>query len=218
MANRITRVDEARLAMRRLVMAQGVDLREARLASGLRQVDVARAVGASASGIGRVERGETRRLAVLDLAAHAAAVGLKLSMSLYPAGGRLRDARQLEMINRYRRRVAPGGWSAVLEAPAGGAGDLRAFDLVLSRGQIKIGHEFISRLRDVQAQIRPIQLKQRDSGISRVVLVLAATNANRRAADEAGQALLDAFPLPTKSVVRALVRGNDPGANGIVWL
>jgi transcriptional regulator with XRE-family HTH domain len=218
MANRITRVDEARLATRRLVMSHGVDMREARLASGLRQVDVARAIGSSASGIGRVERGEAPRLAVSDLAAHAAAVGLRLSMGLHPAGGRLRDARQLEMINRYRKRVAPGGWATGLEAPAGGPGDLRAFDLVLSRGPIRIGHEFISRLRDVQAQLRPIHLKQRDSRISRVVFVLAATNANRRAADEAGAALLEAFPLPTKAVFGALVRGRDPGANGIVWL
>jgi hypothetical protein len=122
------------------------------------------------------------------------------------------------MINQYRKRVAPGGWAVMLEAPAGAAGDLRAFDLVLSRGTVRIGHEFISRLRDVQAQLRPIHLKQRDSGINRVVLVLAATNANRRAADEAGTALLEAFPLSTKAVFGALVVGRDPGASGIVWL
>jgi len=218
MANRITRIDEARLAARRLLVQQGLDLREARLASGLRQVDLARATGRSASGIGRAERGEAQRLAVLDLAGQAAAVGLRLSLSLYPAGGRLRDTRQLEMINRYRKRVASGGWVVSFEAPSGGRGDLRAFDLVLARGPMRIGHEFVTRLRDVQAQLRPIQLKQRDSGIGRLVLVLAATRGNRCAAAEAGDILREVFPLSTKAVLGALARGRDPGANGLVWL
>jgi transcriptional regulator with XRE-family HTH domain len=217
-ANRITRIDEARLAARRLVRQHGLDLREARLALGLRQADIGRAIGSSATVIGRTERGEAARLAILDLAAHAAAVGLRVSIGLYPGGGRLRDARQINMINRYRAMIASGSWTAGLEVPASGAGDLRAFDLVISRGQMRIGHEFISRLRDVQAQVRPVQLKQRDSGISRVVLVLAATRANRRAVAEAGGALRASFPLTTRAILGALSRGRDPGANGIVWL
>ena len=165
MANRLTRVDEARLTIRRQVAAHGADLREARIAAGLRQIDVARALRRSASAIGRVERNAARRVAIEDLAAQAAAVGLKLSTQLYPAAGRLRDASQLQMINRYRETVAPGGWMIRLEVPVGGAGDLRAFDLVLSRPPTYVAHEFVSRLRDVQAQIRPLLRKQQDSGI-----------------------------------------------------
>lgn len=218
MPNRLTRVDEARLVARRLVAEHGSDLREARIAAGLRQSDVARAVHRSASAIGRAERNRARRVTVEDLAAHAAAVGLKLSTHLYPTAGRLRDTRQLEMINRYRLLVASGGWRISLEAPVGGAGDLRAFDLVLSRAAVHVAHEFVSRLRDVQAQIRPLLHKQRDSRMSRLVLVVAGTNANRRAVAEAGPALREPFPLGSRTVLAALRAGRDPGANGLVLL
>lgn len=218
MANRLTRVDEARLVARRLLAEHGSDLREARVAAGLRQSDIARSLHTSASAVGRVERNRARRVAVEDLAAHAAAVGLKLGTHLYPAGGRLRDARQLEMINRYRAIIAPGGWIARLEAPIGARGDLRAFDLVLSRPPVHVPHEFVSRLRDVQAQIRPIIRKQHDSGMNRLILVVAGTSANRRAVAEAGPVLRDSFPLGSRSVLAALRAGRDPGANGLVLL
>ena len=216
MANRLTRVDEARLIARRLVAEQGADLREARVAAGLRQADVGRALRRSPSSIGRLERNTARRVTVEDLATHAAAVGLRLSLQLYPGTGRLRDARQLQMINRYREIVAPGGWAIALEVPVGPPPDLRAFDLVLSRPPIRVAHEFLSRLRDVQAQIRPLMRKQRDSGIQRIILVIAGSHANRRAVAEAGSVLREAFPLATRTILAALRSGRDPGGNGIV--
>jgi len=218
MANRLTRVDEARLVARRLVAEHGSDLREARLAAGLRQSDVARALRRSASAIGRVERNRARYVTVEELAAQAAAVGLRLSTHLYPAGGRLRDTRQLQMMNRYRAIVAPGGWTGAAEVPVGPSGDPRAFDLVLSRSSARVAHEFVSRVRDVQAQIRPLLRKQLDSGIGRLVLVVAGTNANRRAIAEAGQALRESFPLGTRAVLASLRSGREPGANGLVLL
>ncbi len=157
-------------------------------------------------------------MTVADLAAHAAAVGLKLTTHLYPAGGRLRDARQLDMISRYRAIVARGEWSVELEVPIGPIGDLRAFDMVLSRASVRIAHEFVSRVRDVQAQIRPLVRKQHDSRVARLVLVVAATNANRRAIAEAGTALRDVFPLGTRAVLASLRSARDPGANGLVLL
>lgn len=218
MANRLNRVDEAVLRARRLIGEHGIDLREARVAAGLRQTDVARAVRRSASAIGRVERNRSNRLAIEQLAAHAAAVGLRLSTHLYPGAGWLRDARQLAMINRYRRLIAPCRWSIALEVPVGGSRDLRAFDLVLAQGSVRVAHEFVSRLRDVQAQIRPLLSKQHDSGVRRLILVVAATHANRRAVAEAGPALRVAFPLGSRTVLAAIRAGRDPGANGLVLL
>lgn len=188
------------------------------MAAGLRQSDIARAVRRSASAIGRVERGVVRRVGVEDLATHAAAVGLKLSTKLYPGSGRLRDAVQLEMIRRYLASVKQGGWSAALEVPIGPSGDLRAFDLVLARPSVRVAHEFVSRLRDVQAQIRPLLRKQQDSEIARLVVVVAGTNANRRAVAEADPVLRESFPLVSRTVLAALRSGRDPGANGLVLL
>ncbi len=218
MANRMTRVDEARLVARRQVAEHGADLREARVAAGLRQADIGRALRRSASAIGRVERNAARRVAVEDLAAHAAAVGLRLSTHLYPGSGRLRDARQLDMMNRYREIIAPGGWTIALEVPVGPPPDLRALDLVLSRPPIRIAHEFLSRLRDVQAQIRPLLRKQRDSGIPRIVLVVAGSHANRRGVAEAGPVFREAFPIAARTVLAALRSGRDPGGNGLVFI
>jgi len=216
MANRIQPVGEARRAVRRRTAALADDLREARLAAGLSQLEIARALGLSNSQIGRIERAEQDRIAVEDVAAFAAAVGLRLSVNLYPVGGRLRDARQLQMIERYQRLTVEGGWRIGLEVPIGTPGDLRAFDLLLTRGPIVIAHEFVSRLRDVQAQIRPLLLKQRDAGIERLVLVVAASHGNRQAVAEAGTVLRESFPLGTKAVLAAIRAGRDPGANGLV--
>ena len=218
MGNRIPAVGEARRAIRRRTAALTDDLREARLAAGLSQSEIARALGSSASQIGRIERGEQGRVAIEDVAAFAASVGLRLSVNLYPVGGRLRDARQLQMIERYRRLTVEGGWRIGLEVPIGRPGDLRAFDLVLTRGSAVIAHEFVSRLRDVQAQVRPLLLKQRDAGIERLVLVVGASRGNRQAVAEAQSVLRESFPGGTKATLAAIRAGRDPGANGLVFI
>ena len=218
MANRVPAVGEARRAIRRRLGTLTEDLREARLAAGLSQLEIARALGLSDSQIGRFERGEQGSVAIEDVAVFAAAVGLKLSINLYPIGGRLRDARQLQMIERYRQLTVEGGWRIGLEVPVGGPGDLRAFDLVLTRGLVVVAHEFVSRLRDVQAQIRPLMLKQRDAAVERLVLVVAASHGNRRAVVEAGTVLRGQFPVGTKATLAAIRAGRDPGANGLVFV
>ena len=218
MANRIARVGEARIAARRRTVDVARDLREARLAAGLGQADIGQALGLSASQVGRVERGEQHRLPVEDIAAYAAAVGLRLSFGLYPTGGRLRDARQVQMIDTYRRLIEPGRWHLRIESPVGPPGDLRAFDLLASHGRLFVAHEFISRMRDAQAQIRPLMLKQRDARVDRLVLVVGATHGNRRAVAEAGTALRESFPLGTRAVLAALRAGRDPGNNGLVFI
>jgi hypothetical protein len=159
-----------------------------------------------------------REIAFEDVAAYGALVGLRLSAKLYLDGSGLRDGHQLRMMNTYRGLVAPGAWASAMEVPVGGSGDLRAVDYVLARGELRIGHEFISRIRDVQAQARRLLLKKRDANLTRLVLVVADTHANRRAVAEAGQVLRDAFPLGTRQVLDALRRGEDPGGDGIVFL
>ena len=218
MANRIRIVEQAQRRALRQRQELGIDLREARLAAGLRQEDVGQALGWTHARVGRIERATSQRVTLDDLALVAACVGLSFSGRFFPAAGRLRDAAQLSMINRYRELAAPGRWITRLEAPVGLPGDQRAFDLLLFRGELRIMHEFISRLRDVQAQIRRLSVKQADASEARLVLVIAATHANRRAVAEAGGALRDSFPLSTRAVLAALRAGTDPGGNGIVFL
>ena len=217
MPNRIGRVDEAAIHGRRLQAELGADLRAARLARGLHQKDVGRAVGVSHARISRVEHGHLRDLAIADLAQHGAAVGLRLHARFYPAGGGLRDAAQLDLLRRFRARIGDR-WIWQLEAPVDIPGDLRAFDALLTSGSQTIAVEAITRFHDAQAQLRSAALKQRDGRVNRLVLLVSATHHNRAALASAADLLVTSFPVPMRRLLAALTVGDDPGDNGIVLL
>jgi transcriptional regulator with XRE-family HTH domain len=217
MPPRLRALHEAERRIRRSIREDGAELREARISAGLRQADVARALDWSASKVGRIERGEDEHIGVVDLARIASVVGRQLWIRIYPAAGALRDAPQLALESRFLDKIESGHWHVILESDMGLVGDLRAFDVEL-RGTVRIGTEFMTRLRNVQAQVRPIVQKQRDSGVERLLLVFKDTHANRRAVREAGPALWDAFPMRGRPLLAALREGRDPGANGMLFL
>ncbi len=105
-------------------------------------------------------------------------VGLELSARAYPSGAPLRDRGQINLLGRLTGQVSPPlTWRA--EVPIGGAGDPRAWDLVISNGRDRVAVEAETRLSDLQAVQRRIALKSRDSGITTVILLLAASRTNR---------------------------------------
>lgn len=210
-------MDQATLAGRRLLFEVGDELREARLRAGLRQADVARILGTSHTRISYVETGQLETFPVLDLARHAAVVGLRLHARLFPAGAPLRDQAQVALLERFRRRLAPS-WQIRLEAPLPIPGDQRARDMLLRHGDVTVGVEAITRLRDMQAQVRAAQLKQREGGATLLVLLVAATHANRRAL-AAAQGLISAeYQVGTRGGMMALAAGRDPGGDALVLL
>lgn len=217
MPNRVRATYEASIAGRRLQAELGVDLREARLARGLTQTDVAHAINVSDAQVSRIERGRLDRLAITDLARHGAAVGLKLHARFYPNAGGLRDAAQLDLIRRFHTRIGDA-WRWQLEAPLPIPGDQRAFDVLLTRDGTTIAVEAITRLRDAQAQLRAATGKQRDGEATRLVMLIKASHANRAALATAGDVLATTFPHATRTTLAALTAGEDPGANGIVLL
>ena len=217
MANRARVLADANIASRRLRAELGAELRDARIGRGLRQADVARAAGSSHSHVSRLETGRLAETGLGDLARHGAAVGLRLHARFYPAGGGLRDAAQLDLLRRFRA-VIGDRWSWQLEAPLNIAGDLRAFDALLMRGDVRIAVEAITRLRDAQAQLRAATLKQRDGRVDRLVLLVRKSDVNRRALATAGSVIATSFPLATRAALAALAAGEDPGDNGIVLL
>jgi transcriptional regulator with XRE-family HTH domain len=217
MPNRLLRIDEAARAGRPLQADLGADLREARLAAGLRQIDIARATGVSNARISRVEHGLLMDLSVADLARHAAAVGLRLHARFYPTGGGLRDAAQLDLLRRLRARIGDR-WTWRLEAPLNIPGDLRAFDALLVSPGLTVAVEAITRFRDAQAQLRAAELKQRDGQATRLVVLIHASHNNREALASAADVLTTSFPLGTRATLAALEAGVDPGDNGIALL
>src|SRR5688572_18956482 len=197
MTNRTRAVDEARRLWHRRRVELGAELRSHRLVNGVSQADVGGAIGRSTSEVSRRERGEAPNVSAVSLAEHAAAVGLRLVLTTYPAGGAVRDAGQIRVIHRFLERVSDR-FTRELEAVIPLPGDLRAVDVVLRTPGVIIAVEVITRLGDLQAQIRAARVKARDIGATRVILVIAATRANRRAMDEARPAVIGAWDLDTR--------------------
>lgn len=98
------------------------------------------------------------------------------------------------------------------------ASDLRAVDVLLTNASARIAVEVITRLADLQAQIRAVQLKARDVGATRLILVIAGTHANRRALADARGTLVASFELDSRRLLAQLTAGRDPGRDGIILL
>jgi transcriptional regulator with XRE-family HTH domain len=206
--------DRGRRTAAALRGAIATELRDARRASGLSQAHVATVAGLTQSSISRVERGLRREVSVEDLALHASALGLRVVIKAYPESGAVRDAAQLRLLAAFREIVHPSfRWRS--EAPVAGRGDLRAWDVLLT-GPITIGVDAETRLHDIQALQRRVELKRRDGSVDRVLLVVADTRQNRRVLDEHAIALAGSFPVASRSARSRLAAGTDPGGNAMV--
>ncbi len=217
MGSRVRPIAEAAWRAERARKELGNELREARLNAGLGLADIARAAGCSASEGSRYERGLVRRVD-LELAARLlAAVGMDLSLRVCPASPPLHDRAHLALLQRFRARLHPS-WRVRFEAALPEASDPRAWDALLTGEGCRIGVEAETRLRDLQALLRRIALKQRDSGFDRVVLLIAATRGNRATLREVRDLVREQLPLDSRTMLAALGAGRDPGASGVVLL
>lgn len=202
--------------MRRQLAEVLDEIHERRLMSGGTQAQLAEAVGISRSLAGALERAELEDPGVVELARLAAAVGLDLSLRTFAGDAVLRDAAQVQLLNRLRTECHSSlAWT--LEATVA-PGDRRAFDALVGRRPSAAAVEAISRLRDVQRQTRPIQAKLEASELPAVLLLVAATRGNRVALREAGRQLQDAYPLGSRAVLAMLRNGEVPRQSGIVLL
>jgi len=214
-ANRSSPLHEATLQANWLLQRIGRELRLARIAAGMTQQQVATRLGSSRARVSRVERAKVVHLSVIALARHAAVVGLRLSMQFFPGARRVLDAPQLALLQRLRDRLG-NAWAWALEVPMPIARDLRAVDAVLTRAALTVAVEAITRLSDVQAQLRAAQLKRRDVGATRLVILVADTNANRRAIAEARPMLEAALQMGTRKTLASLAVGADPGQDCLI--
>jgi transcriptional regulator with XRE-family HTH domain len=214
---RASQLHEASIRATRILHDLGRELRLARISAGLNQATVARRLATSQSRINRVERSANVRPSLEELARHASAVGLRLHVRAYPTQRRVLDQPQLELLGRLRARTrADAQWDVEFPVPI--RGDLRACDARIGIGGATVIVEAVTRLADVQAQVRAAQLKRRDMNADRLILLLAATDTNRRALRAAEPVLADAFPIRTAAALRALSRGIPPPADAIVLL
>lgn len=217
MANRQSTIHDASRLGLHLLRDIGQELRVARITHGLTQKQVASSMRTSNSWVSRVEHGLIRGIGVPAITRHAAAVGLKPWIRLFPLASRPLDHAQLALFARLRERIGDG-WQVTLEAPMPRMSDLRAADVLLARPGCRCVVELVTRLADLQAQLRNGRLKVRDLGADRLVFVVAGTSANRRILRAVGPALETAFPVGTKLALERLAAGTDPGGDAIILL
>jgi transcriptional regulator with XRE-family HTH domain len=190
---------------------------DGRLNLGLTQRSVAAALGISPSKLARWEHDRPPHPTILDAAAWLNVLSLDLVLKTYPGSARLRDTAHVRLVSRFLA-VVPASVPRRLEAPIPIARDLRAWDVLLTLGQSRVGVAVETRLRDWQELLRREQHKARDSGVHHLILVLANTHWNRRAVEEAGVALRTELPLDGRAIRSALRLRRDPGAGGLLFL
>jgi putative transcriptional regulator len=216
MVTRERRAERGRQRGMRLGAEIGRALRLARRSAGLSQRAVADLLGVSQAMVSRIERGAASA-SVTVLATFAEVVGLELSVRLFPASAPVRESAHAGVFERLKR-LLPDWFVWLTEVPLPIRGDRRAIDAMISQPRINAGFELESRLGDAQATARRCLLKQRDAGLDAMILVLADTRANRLAVAGADATLRAAFPLSSRTVLRALRAGRAPEGNGIVFV
>lgn len=209
-------IQQARERAARACTEIGRGLRLARRSAGLSQRLVAARVGIWQPKLSKIERGFVQA-DLVTLSGIAAVVGLDLAAKLHPAGPPVRDAGHIRMLTRLQR-LLPTTYRRTTEIPIPIPGDARAIDAMLAEPRIDVGFELESVLLDAQALVRRTLLKQRDSGLPCMVIVLSDTPANRDAAYAAEAALRASFPLGGRAVLAALRAGKPPPANGIIFV
>ncbi len=154
---------------------------------------------------------------VADLAQFAGAVGLQLSLRMYPGGEALRDAGQTRLLERFRRRLHAGitfGFEVPLPMP----GDQRAWDMLLRGEAWRCGVEAETGPRDGQALNRRLELKRRDGEVDHVLLILPNTRRVRAFLGETGALLRTNLPGGQKVILDRLAAGENPRTSAILVL
>jgi len=208
--------ETARRLADELVRRVGKELRIARVTLGMSQADLARRVGIPQSTVSQIERGQLA-------ASIAAAVGMQLSVRLYPTGQvHLRDSGQLA-IAQLLIAQSNAAWRPILEHPIGAAPDLRAADLVLVSPAEVIHLEIERNLGDFQAQLRAGMLKRDDLAKRyaqpvRFVLVLRDSARLRGIVNAYAPAITTVLPTMSRNILAGLRTGEPLGADGLLWV
>lgn len=177
----------------------------------------ATAVGLDHSTFARIERNQIEHVSVRNLALACAAVGLVLSARAYPAADPVRDASHLRLLARFRGRL-PASTYWQTEVPLPIQGDLRALDGFSRLAGRSMGVEAETRLTDLQAVARKVQLKKRDAGLDVMVLLVSDTHSNREVLALHRENVRGSFPLDTRAAMVALAAGKVPDADAVVVL
>jgi transcriptional regulator with XRE-family HTH domain len=216
-------IDRATQIAHRDISRVGEELRTARVGSGLSLRFVGKRVGRSATQVMRIERGLVPNVSVRQVARIGGVVGLDVRLRAYPGPDPVRDTAQVRLLGRLEARLHDS-LTFRTEVPLPIEGDRRAWDgwitgfvnLPGMKAGLPVDAE--TRLHDVQALLRRLALKVRDSGMEHVLLVLADTRTNRYALAHADPILAATFAVSPRKALAALANGRHPGGSAVIFL
>jgi transcriptional regulator with XRE-family HTH domain len=209
----------------------GIGLRDARLARGLRQVDVAREAGISQPFYSRIEHGRELGVSLLTLCACASSLGVQLAgfVEALPGSSLPRDIEHLRRQSLVVGIAAHGGWRAAPESPLVDDGPRpRSIDVRLTRPE---RHEAAvvevwdlladggDAMRGLDAKV--LATRERLGAGWRVegLLLLRRTARNRAVVRELRPLIAARFPARSTAWLAALTRPDRPmpAAPGFAW-
>jgi transcriptional regulator with XRE-family HTH domain len=205
----------------------GDELRIARVGAGLSLRFVGARIGRSATQVMRIERGLVPEVSVRQLARIGAVVGLDVRLKAYLGADPIRDIAQVKLLSRLTARLH-SDLHFRTEVPLPIDGDQRSWDGWISGfrdpgpgggavgGGLPLDAE--TRLHDVQALLRRLALKLRDSSMEHVVLVVSDTRSNRQAVAAASDILATTFPISPRRALACLAAGRHPGGSALIFL
>lgn len=194
------------------------ELRIARTSLGLSQATAASIAGIDRSTWTRIEE-RRRRVPTWSIAGQmAAAVGLDLSVGLYPSELIPRDTKQSLLSSALHGWAGPGwGWRSEVHVAVG---DQRAWDQLgthRTTGAI-LPAECESMIGDAQALCRRLTAKREAAGGLPLLLVVRDTHRNRASVRIAADVLYQEFPLPARTALELVQDGRSLPASSLVFL
>jgi transcriptional regulator with XRE-family HTH domain len=209
----------------------GTALRDARLAHGMRQRDVAEHAGVSQPQVAKLERAGGSNTALAVWAACGAAVGLQLAafFEATPGADLPRDIAHLRRQNLVVVTATPGGWSGEPEAALPGLGSRpQSIDVLLTRevrreaAVVEIWDLLLDggeAMRSLEAKALAVQARLGPDWHVEGVLVVRGTHRNRRLIGELAALFAARYPASSHAWLRCLA---DPGSpmprgSGFVW-
>lgn len=216
-SSRTDRDEEGRRIAADIRAELGAALWVARLGAGLSQRVAAGSVGMSHSQWSRIEGHKLSDLSLDQASRAAAALGLRMTVRMYPHADAVRDAAQLALLERFRSRLPPGArWATEVPLPI--PGDRRAWDAMVVLGGRRAGCEAETRIRDIQALERRLALKLRDGAVDVMIVVVADTAANRGVLRAHREVLRGLLPLDGRDVLASIRAGTLPPESGLLML
>jgi len=206
--------------------------RALRVRRGWRQGDLAGVAGVSRSQVGRIERGESRRLSVETLDRVAEALGARADLRLLWEGeglDRLLDAAHASLVEWVVRRLGALGWDVAVEVSFSSYGERGSIDVLAFHpgGRALLVIEVKSVTPDMQAVLGGLDRKARlGPGIARErgwepvavarVLVLGDTRTNRRRLEAHAATVRAVLPAGTREITSWVADPVAPAPRG-VW-